>query len=94
MKHHQGKALSWEIKDGALELALHHPPGNEIGTVMLAELESFAHALREAESTCSTVIIYSRQLAGFSAGADLRELYAWAAPLSPAERTTGAREFL
>jgi enoyl-CoA hydratase/carnithine racemase len=94
MKHHQGKTLSWEIKDGALELALHHPPGNEIGTAMLADLEAFIHALREAESTCSAVIIYSRQLGVFSAGADLRELYSKAASLSPAERAAGVREFL
>jgi enoyl-CoA hydratase/carnithine racemase len=94
MTQHQGKTLSWEIKEGALELALHHPPGNEIGTAMLAELELFIQALREAESTCSAVIIHSRQPAGFSAGADLRELYTRAAPLTPAQRTAGVREFL
>lgn len=94
MKHHQGNALSWEIKDGALELALHHAPSNEIGTAMLAELELFVHALREAESTCSAVIVYSRQLAGFSAGADLRELYAKSAALSPTDRAAGVRAFL
>jgi enoyl-CoA hydratase/carnithine racemase len=94
MTQHQGKTLSWEIKEGALELALHHPPGNEIGTAMLAELELFIQALREAESTCSAVIIHSRQPAGVSAGADLRELYTRAAPLTPAQRTAGVREFL
>jgi enoyl-CoA hydratase len=94
MKRHQGKTLSWEITEGALELALHHPPSNEIGTAMLAELELFIPALREAESTCSAVIIHSQQSAGFSAGADLRELYVKAAPLTPAQRTAGVREFL
>jgi enoyl-CoA hydratase/carnithine racemase len=94
MKHHQAKTLSWEIKDGALELALHHPPGNEIGTAMLADLELFIQALKQAESECSAVIVHSRQLAVFSAGADLRELYAKAAPLTPAQRAAGVREFL
>ncbi len=32
---HKGKALSWQISDGVLELALHLPPCNEIGTAML-----------------------------------------------------------
>jgi len=94
MTHHQGQTLSWEVKDGALELALHHPPCNELGTAMLAELEMFVRALAAAESSASTVIVYSRQPAGFSAGADLRELYANALPLTPAKRTAGVREFL
>ena len=94
MKHHQGKTISWDVRDGALELVLHHPPGNEIGTAMLAELETFVPALRDAESSCSSVIVYSREMAGFSAGADLRELYSRAAALSPAERTAGVRAFL
>ncbi len=33
------KTLSWGMKDGALELALHRPPCNEIGTAMLEDLE-------------------------------------------------------
>ena len=94
MTPHQGNTLSWEIKDGALELALHHPPCNEIGTAMLAELELFVRALAAAESSASAVIVYSRQAAGFSAGADLRELYTNALPLTPAKRTAGVREFL
>lgn len=94
MTPHQGKTLSWEIKDGVLELGLHHPPGNEIGTAMLAELEMFIRALAAAESSASAVIVYSREAAGFSAGADLRELYTNALPLSPAQRTAGVREFL
>jgi enoyl-CoA hydratase/carnithine racemase len=94
MKSHQGKALSWELKDGAIELALHHPPANEIGTVMLAELEAFACALEAADSGISALIIYSRQAAGFSAGADLRELYAGALRLERAARAAGVRQFL
>ena len=61
MTQHQGSTLSWQIKDGALELVLHHPPANEIGSAMLAELEMFIRALGVAESRCSAVIVYSRQ---------------------------------
>ena len=94
MTQHQGSTLSWEIKDGALELVLHHPPGNEIGSAMLAELEMFTRALGVAESRCSAVIVYSRQPAVFSAGADLRELYTKALPLTPVRRAAGVRDFL
>jgi enoyl-CoA hydratase/carnithine racemase len=94
MTNHRGKTLSWQMKDGVLELALHHPPCNEIGTAMLRELEQFIPALESAESTAGAVIVYSEQAPGFSAGADLRELYANALPLTPAERTAGVREFL
>jgi enoyl-CoA hydratase/carnithine racemase len=94
MTQHQGATVSWEVKDGTLELALHHPPGNEIGLAMLGELEMFVRALGVAESRCSAVIVYSRQPAGFSAGADLRELYAKALPLTPDRRAAGVREFL
>ncbi len=94
MTQHQGSTLSWQIKDGALELVLHHPPGNEIGSAMLAELEMFTRALGVAESRCSAVIVYSRQPAVFSAGADLRELYTKALPLPPVRRAAGVRDFL
>ena len=93
---HKGKALSWQWNDGVLELALHLPPCNEIGTAMLSELEQFVAVLKtaEASASASAVIIHSEQPAGFCAGADLRELYAAALPLTPAERATGIRVFL
>ena len=45
MKQFHGKALRWEWRDGVVELALDHAPINEIGTVMLADLEQFALSL-------------------------------------------------
>lgn len=90
----QTKTLSWELKDGILELALHHAPCNEIGTAMLDDLERFVEALRDAERHASALIIHSLQPAGFSAGADLRELYSGALPLDPAARVAGVRSFL
>src|ERR1700676_469022 len=90
-----GKALSWEMKDGALELALDQPPCNEIGTAMLEELEAFVPVLEAAAAeNASAVIVYSKQPAGFSAGADLRELYAAALTRTAEERVEGVREFL
>ena len=90
----KAKTLSWELKDGTIELALHHPPCNEIGTAMLEDLEQFVAALKAAEGKAGALIVYSRQEAGFSAGADLRELYAASLGLAPAERVAGARAFL
>ena len=90
-----GKALSWAMKDGALELALDQPPCNEIGTAMLEELEAFVPVLEAAAAeNASAVIVYSKQPAGFSAGADLRELYAAALTRTAEERVEGVREFL
>jgi enoyl-CoA hydratase len=88
------KTLSWELKDGTVELALHHPPCNEIGTAMLEELEQFLTALKSAEGKAGALIIYSQQEAGFSAGADLRELYRASAELTAAGRVSGVRTFL
>lgn len=88
------KTLSWELKDGAIELALHHPPCNEIGTAMLEDLEQFVAALQSAEVTAGALIVYSRQEAGFSAGGDLRELYTASLGLTAGERASGMRKFL
>jgi enoyl-CoA hydratase/carnithine racemase len=83
MKHFVGKTLSWEWRDGIVELRLDHEPANEIGTEMLADLEKFAAA-----------IISSAGKRGFSAGADLRELYRSGEQLSEKERLAGVRQFL
>lgn len=91
---YKGTALSWRMNEDALELALHLPPCNEIGTAMLYELEQFVTALKVAEGSASALIVYSEQAAGFCAGANLRELYAGAFPLDPEERVAGVRVFL
>jgi enoyl-CoA hydratase len=94
MKSYTGKALRWEWRDGILELALDREPANEIGTVMLTDLEQFVAALETLSAETSVCIIYSARKEGFSAGADLRELYEGAAPLSAAERLAATRLFL
>ena len=42
MKNFKGQTLSWQIVNGAIELALHRDPCNEIGSLTLEELEKFA----------------------------------------------------
>jgi enoyl-CoA hydratase len=90
----QGEALSWELRDGVIELALHRPPANEIGTLSLRELERFVIALEASTDRAHALIIYSTIKSGFSAGADLRELYEESQKVSKNEAARGVREFL
>jgi enoyl-CoA hydratase/carnithine racemase len=94
VKEFKGKALSWAWRDGVVEVTLDRTPANEIGSVMLAELERFVGAFDALVPITSACIFSSTVEAGFSAGADLRELYHGAAALSEKDRLTGIREFL
>ncbi len=71
----RGEALSFERVGDALEIRLHRDPLNEIGTVMLAELERAVDVIRDGAGGARAVILYSDRR-GFCAGADLRELHA------------------
>jgi enoyl-CoA hydratase/carnithine racemase len=94
MNEYTGKSLSWHVADGVVELALDRAPANEIGLAMLEDLERFAAALPALESKASALIIYSKQKAGFSAGADLRELYERMQQIDKASASAGVRAFL
>jgi len=94
MKHFAGKTLRWDWRDGVVELTLDHEPANEIGTETLADLEKFAAALPALATETAACIISSARKEGFSAGADLRELYRAAEPLSQRDRLAGVRQFL
>jgi enoyl-CoA hydratase/carnithine racemase len=94
MSEHKGQALSWQIVNGAIELSLHREPCNEIGSLMLQELETFASALPGLARTAHALIVHSTQAAGFSAGADLRELYMRSQGMKKAEAARGVRDFL
>src|SRR5271168_2490438 len=94
MKQFQGKALRWEWRDGVVEIALDHAPINEIGTVMLADLEQCAAAIPALAPETSACIVHSARKEGFCAGADLRELYRAAEALAEKERIAGVRNFL
>jgi enoyl-CoA hydratase/carnithine racemase len=90
----RGQAISWQIVNGAIELALHREPCNEIGSGTVEELETFAAALPELARKSHALIIHSTQKAGFSAGADLRELYEGSRGMEKDEAVRGVREFL
>lgn len=94
MKSFAGKTLRWQWRDGVIELTLDREPANEIGLAMLAELEQFVSTIDALAPETSACIIYSDRKHGFSAGADLRELYHGAAQLSERERVSGVRAFL
>ncbi len=99
MRRFQGETLSWELVEGVVELALHRPPCNEIGSQTLAELERFVQALETlaaepGENAAKALILYSTLPAGFSAGADLRELFSRMQTMPEAARAAGVRDFL
>ena len=94
MKTFTGQALRWQWRDGVIELTLDRPPANEIGTVMLGELERFVEAAGQLAPETAACIISSAQKSGFCAGADLRELYHRSAELEPNLRAEGVRDFL
>jgi enoyl-CoA hydratase/carnithine racemase len=94
MDEYKGKTLSWRLADGVVELALDRPPANEIGIAMLEDLERFVSSLSALETKSSALILYSKQKAGFSAGADLRELYEQARKLEASSAAKGVQEFL
>lgn len=90
----KGTELSWELKSGIIELALHRGPCNELGSASLIELEKFAAALDELETDAHALIIHSEMKAGFCAGADLRELYSRSRKMEKSEAARGVRDFL
>lgn len=89
-----GQTLSWDLKDGVIEVALHREPANEVGLLTLGELEKFCDALRNLSGSAHALIIYSTVKAGFSAGADLRELYEGLQRVSKANAVQPVREFV
>jgi enoyl-CoA hydratase/carnithine racemase len=94
MRSFTGQALRWEWRDGVIELTLDRPPANEIGSLLLDELENFVEAAKTLAPETAACIISSAQKSGFCAGADLRELYHRSAALDSALRNEGVREFL
>ncbi len=94
MKQFTGQSLSWDLKDGVIELSLHRAPCNEIGLLTLSELEKFAGALEGLAAESHALIIHSSLDCGFCAGADLRELYQGVQKIAKSEARKGVREFL
>mgnify|MGYP001243129218 CR=1 FL=1 len=94
MNSFQGKTLSWNRSGGVLELALHREPLNEIGSETIADFERFVEAVTAAGERPAALIIHSVLKGGFSAGADLRELFSRSEAISLADRVAGVRKFL
>ncbi len=93
MKTFDGATISWSAADGVVELALHKTPCNEIGSQTLDELEKFVDVL-DSVLTAHALIVHSTVPAGFSAGADLRELYRRSQALPANERVAAVRDFI
>ncbi|HEV2468636.1 MAG TPA: enoyl-CoA hydratase/isomerase family protein [Candidatus Sulfotelmatobacter sp.] len=86
--------MSWELKSGVVELLLHRPPCNELGSLSLTELEKFAVVLEDFEKNAHALIIHSELKSGFCAGADLRELYERSETMEKSDAVQGVRDFL
>lgn len=91
---HGGQTMHCSFNDGLIELVLHRTPCNEIGSQSLEELEAFARELQSLNEPAHAVIIYSDLRCGFSAGADLRELYERSQVMGREEASGRVREFL
>ena len=94
VKIFKGRTLSWEWRDSVVELVLDHAPANEIGTLMVADLEKFVAAIPALARDTAACIVSSARPQVFSAGGDLRELYQGAIAASPKQRSAGVRKFL
>lgn len=94
MKQFHGQTLSWDLKDGIIELVLHREPLNEIGSSTLEELEKFVAALGALSEESHALVLYSSLNSGFCAGADLRQLYGWIQQYGQSEVVKHAREYL
>ena len=94
MSEYKGQAVSWQLVNGAIEVALHREPCNEIGTQSLLELEKLTSELPELAKSAHALIIHSTMKPGFSAGADLREVYEFWHSVEKDEAVNKARRFL
>lgn len=94
MNRFKGQALSWELKDGVVEVALHREPCNEIGSLTLEELEKFVTVLDGASHDAHALILHSTLRSGFCAGADLRELYQRSQEMDRSKAVKGVRHYL
>jgi enoyl-CoA hydratase/carnithine racemase len=84
--------VEWTTEGGVCELRLGRAPCNEIGSEMLVALEQFLAQLDV--STTRALVVYSTARGGFSAGADLRELYHGLVARPDGEAEPALRDFL
>ena len=84
--------IEWALKEGVYELVMSGQPCNEIGSEMLAGFERFLEVV-DTDSAHS-LILRSALKSGFSAGADLRELYRELSARPDKEHEPALREFI
>lgn len=84
--------LTLTIVDDIAEVVLNSQPVNEIGLEMLAALEEALDAIDDARP--GVVLLRSDNPKGFSAGADLRALYAGLLTASDGERRRRVADFV
>ena len=77
MKQFHGQTLSWDVKDGIIELALHREPLNEISSLHAGGIGKVRCSLDALSQDSNALIMHSSLKSGFCAGADLRQLYGW-----------------
>jgi enoyl-CoA hydratase/carnithine racemase len=93
MTEFNGKAISWELTDGVVEVALRREPCNEIGAQSLEELEHLAASVPALEQKAHALLFYSKLGCGFCAGGDLRELYRGMQGMERQPALAGIRDF-
>jgi len=93
MTEFNGKAISWELTDGVVEVALRREPCNEIGAQSLEELEHLAASVPALEQKAHALLFYSKLGCGFCAGGDLRELYRAMQGMEKQAALAGIRDF-
>jgi len=93
MTEFNGKAISWELTDGVVEVALRREPCNEIGAQSLEELEHLAASVPALEQKAHALLFYSKLGCGFCAGGDLRELYRGMQGMERQAALAGIRDF-
>ena len=94
VKTFKGQTLSWEWRDGVVEVLLDHAPANEIGTLMVADLEKFVAAIPALAKDTAACIFSSARPQVFSAGGDLREMYRGVLTTPTKKRAGEVRRFL
>lgn len=84
--------IEWSLKEGVYELVMSTEPCNEIGSDMLTAFERFLDAVDT--DSAHALIIRSGLKSGFSAGADLRELYRELSSRPEKQHEAALRDFI
>jgi len=84
--------IEWSLKEGVYELVMSTEPCNEIGETVVEAFERFLDTVDT--DSAHALVIRSGLNSGFSAGADLRELYRQLSSRPEKEHEAALREFI